>query len=343
MGAATQVTTLADLRRDFLFRLREATSVTDTNNAADRFLNTALHDIHVAPGNYVPWAIRRNYLETHDDYTTGTVAIDISVSRTAVTGSSTAWNTAVDGMGFNNARVGGKVRFAGETDVYLVSAVGSDTSITLAHRYVGDSDLSGDSYTYFEDEYPLESDFFRPVDLRSFSKEFNIPLIGPQEFRRRYPGNYTIGRPSVATIIQLDFSSNTTPRYRVVVHPPPDNIYVIPYEYITSNLAVTSSGTEQAQLVNDTDEPIIPLRYRHLIVLNALYHWYRDRKDDTRSQETKAEYNELMQRVQSDNVASSIHDRPRFSPRSYFGRGNSDSFRKRRFSTGNEFESFRMP
>jgi hypothetical protein len=341
MGAATQVTTLADLRRDFLFRVRETTSVTDTNNAADRFLNIALHDIHVAPGNYVPWAIRRNYLETHDDYTTGTVSITVASSRTAVTGSGTAWNTAVAGMGFANARVGGKMRFGGDTDVYLVSAVGSDTSITLAHRYVGDSNLSGESYTYFEDEYALESDFFRPVDLRSFSKEFNIPLIGPQEFRRRYPGNYTIGRPSVATIIQLDFSGNTTPRYRVVFNPPPDDIYVVPYEYITSNLAVTTGGSEQAQLVNDTDEPIVPLRYRHLIVLNALYHWYRDRKDDTRSQEARAEYNELMQRVQSDTVAGSVHDRPQFRPRSYFGRGSYGAPSGRRFSTGNEFETFR--
>jgi hypothetical protein len=339
VGVTTQPTDLQDLRRDFLFRLREATGVTDTNNAADRYLNIALHDLHISPNNNVPWAERRSYLNTHDDYTTGTVTIDVSSSRTAVTGSGTAWSTAVDTMGFDNARAGGKIRFSGETDVYEVASVGSDTAITLAHRYIGNSDLSGASYTYFEDEYALTSDFFRPVDFRSFSRDWDIPLIGKEQFRRAYPRNYIVQRPKAATLIQLGFSSNTSPRYRILLHPPPDDIYVIPYDYITSNLAVTSSGTEQTQLSGDADEPIIPLRYRHALVFHALYHWYRDRKDDARSQEAKAEYIDIMRRVAGETVRG--QDRPRMAPYSYFDRQRLSKNRPR-YSTGSEFDEMKI-
>ena len=45
------------------------------------------------------------------------------------------------------------------------------------------------------------------------------------------------------------------------------------------------AGAEQAELVNDNDEPIMPRRYRHAIVLRAVYEWYLYRKDDARAQE----------------------------------------------------------
>ena len=167
----------------------------------------------------------------------------------------------------------------------------------------------------------------------------NIPLIGQAEFRRRYPRNSVTGKPKVACIIQLPFSGNTTPRYRVVLHPPTDATYSIPYNFVTSNLAVTSAGTEQTQLVNDTDEPIVPLRYRHAIVFHALYNWLRDRKDDARSGEAKAEYVEIMGRVANDTQIG--QDRPRISPRTgqYYGFGRRGSRRIGRYDVGGRFDN----
>lgn len=340
MATDTIPTDLADLRRDLLRRIRDATGVTATNDVADSWLNIALADIHLSPGGAWPWAIRRSFLITHATYNTGTVTISDS-ARTTVTGSGTLFNTAVVGLGFNNTRVGGKMTFSGNTEVYEVSAVGSDTSITLSSRYVsnlGTGLAAGSSYTYFEDEYALASDFYRPVDLREFSQDMNIPLIGQAEFRRRYPRNSITGKPKVASIIQLPFSGNTTPRYRVVLHPAPDATYSIPYNYITSFLAVTSAGVEQTQLVNDTDEPIVPLRYRHAIVFHALYHWLRDRKDDARSQEAKQEYVDIMSRIANDTTIGT--DRPRIVPRTgqYYGFGRRRGGRLGRFDVSNRFD-----
>ena len=150
--------------------------------------------------------------------------------------------------------------------------------------------LSGATYTYYEDEYDLASDFLRPVDMQRFSLEMAVDLISRTEFRRRYPVNSTLGRPSVATILDFAPSGNTTPIRRVKFAPPPNEFLQIPYTYVTSNLAVSSAGAAQANLSADADEPIVPLRYRHAIVLHALASLYRDKKDDTRSQEAKAEY-----------------------------------------------------
>lgn len=334
------VTDLADLRRDLIVRLRDQTGVTATNDIADRLLNIALHDIHLQPGGQWPWALRRAVLLTHATYTTGTVTI-ADGSRTTVTGASTLWNTAVTGMGFNNTRPGGKMTFGGSSEVYEVSSVGSDTSITLVDRYIsnlGTGLAAGSSYTYFEDEYVLATDFFRPVNFREFSSDLGIPLIGEDWFRRRYPRNSQTAVPKVAAIFQKSFASSTTPRYRVVFHPAPDAVYSVPYTYITSNLAVSSAGVEQTQLTADADEPIVPLRYRHMIVFHALYHWYRDRKDDARSQEARAEYVDLVRRVANETQVG--QDRPRLAPlrrRLRYGpdRGS------RRFDTGDRFDQIR--
>jgi hypothetical protein len=47
MGASTQPTDLSDLRTALINAVREATGVTATNTIADRYLNTALHDMVV--------------------------------------------------------------------------------------------------------------------------------------------------------------------------------------------------------------------------------------------------------------------------------------------------------
>ena len=315
MPIGTQVTSLADLRRELQSLVREASSSTSGGNddIADRYLNEALHDLHINPLRKAPWLVRRSTILTHAPYSTGTVSIT-AAARTTVTGSSTLWNTAVTGMGFNNARVGGKMTFSGITEVYEVSVVTSDTAITILNRYTGAA-LSAASYNYFEDEYALAADFGGPVDYRNFSNDINIALMPPMEFRRRYPRNSTTGRPAKATIIQKGFSSTTTPQYTVVFNPPPDDEYTIPYHYITTYLAVSSAGVEQTQMTATTDEPIVPLKYRHVIVLRAAWKWLTFRKGGEGSTTIKAEYVDAMQRMSND--LGIVQDKPIL----VFGRG----------------------
>jgi hypothetical protein len=334
MSSDTAPVSFADLKTDLTRRLREvATSGSATEAMVESMLNTANVDIHVSPGATWPWAMRDDKIITGAPYIEGTVSI-AAAARTTVTGASTLWNTAVPGMGFNNINVGWKVVFQGGPDIYKFSAVTDDTNATLQNRYIGD-ELTAATYTAFADEYALAADFARPLDLHSFSTNQAIPLIGPMAFRRAFPRNSSLGKPKVATVLDnIGFSGSTAPRTRIVFGPAPNGIYQIPYDYITSYLAVTSAGVAQPQMTADTDEPIMPIRYRHVIVLHALYNFLRDRKNDARTQLVQAEYNHMMGRMKGDfNIGQ---DKPSLTPR--LGHGG---YLRQRFDVGSRFDQIR--
>lgn len=345
MSATTTPTTFSDLYTDVLNRARIAlgTTAADTTNTnyAKRYVNQANQDIHIQQ-NW-PWAERDAVLNTHALYTTGTVDIALA-SRTTVTGSATvAWTTAVTGMGFNTVRIGGKLRFAGGVDVHVISTIGDATSITLESRFVGTTALDDASYVYFEDEYALAADFWRPIDVRQFSTALKIPIISRREFFLRHPRNIQTGTPRICTLIERGPSTSVALRPRILFHPVPDIVYNIPYRYITSSLAVATSGTGSINLSADSDEPIVPIRYRHVLVAYALYQWYRDLKDDQRSETVKAEYEGLVARMANDVEPS--RDRPKLvPPRRIYLRQTAGPFRtgRRRYETGSEFDEMKI-
>lgn len=412
MSATTQYTDFSDLYTGLENAVREATGVTATENQAKRYINVALQDMHLGFSEKFPWAEREAVLITQPRYTEGTVAANRG--STTLTGTGTLWNTTNE-LGVANARAGGKVVIGDSYEVFEVSSVSSDTSITLTSNYVGgtttgsitafadpgggqvtvtsaahglsdsmkvtitgttsydgtytitntDTDtyeitatfvaddatgtwssgsVSGESYVYYEDEYALASDFLRPVDQRRFSGgPTPITLIGRSEFRRQIPRNFVPGSPTVATIVDRAPSGNTTPRRRIILSPSPSDSQYIRYSYITNLLAVSSAGAGQTSLSADADEPIVPLRYRHAILFHALYHWYRDKKDDVRSQEAKAEYTDIMLRIAADNDIGSNH--ARFSPRiQHYRRQASRPYRNgnNRFDHNGKFDRFEI-
>jgi hypothetical protein len=339
VATTEQPATFLDLYTDLVNRVRQQTGVTATDNQAKRYINIALHDMHIGYGEKLPWAERSDILRTQAEYTTGTVAA--TIGSTTLTGTSTLWNTNND-FSVENVRIGGKVVINGESDVYDVTAIGSDTSITLADAYIGET-ASGLSYLYFEDEYDLAADFLRPIDLQKFDSNSEIDIISRNDFRRRWPRNIITGKPTIAAIFDRIPLTNVTPRRRVRFYKPPNINFLIPYAYVTGNLAVSSSGTLAANLSADTDEPIVPLQYRHAIIFHALYHWYRDKKNDQRSIEAKGEYTDLILRIVGDNEVGAA--RPRIQPkqrylkqkarRPYRGRGGS------RYTLGSSFDELR--
>jgi len=310
MSATSQLTDFSDLYTDLQNRVRIQTGVTASENQAKRYVNIALHDMHVGFDYRFPWAERNARLIVRASYTTGTVSI--SKGSTTLTGVSTAWTT-IDVFSIANARANGKVLISGSRVPYVVTSVDGATTITLSSRFTEADVAAGSSYTYFEDEYALASDFLRSVDAQTFSDEANIDLIGRTEFRRRYPNNVALGRSAIASIVDAAPSGSTTPIRRVKLHPPSSTAMTIPYAYVTSNLAVSSAGVAASSLSAATDEPIVPLRYRHVIVLHALYNWYRDKKDDARSNEAKGEYTDLMLRIGADYEVGA--NRPQVRPR----------------------------
>lgn len=310
MSSATQLTTFSDLYTDLQNRVRVTTGVTATQTQAQRYINIALQDMHLGFDYKFPWAERQARLLTRVQYSTGTVTI--TQGSAALTGAGTLWTTA-DAFGTANVRANGKIRIAGGLSPYVVQSVGGAGAITLSSKFT-EADAAAQTYIYYEDEYDLATDFLRPVDAQQFSDQMPIDLISRTEFRRRYPANANPqNQIAVACIIDYAPSGNTTPVRRVKFHPPPSIALTIPYTYITSNLAVSSAGVGAANLSADTDEPIIPLRYRHALLYHALYHWYRDKKDDARMDAAKGEYTDILIRIASDVEVGGV--RPQIRPR----------------------------
>jgi len=332
MSAATQPTTFSDLYTSLSNKVRIETGVTATQDLAKGAINTALHDMHIGTKEKFPWAERSATLRTKAKYTTGTVAI--TKGSTAVTGTSTEWDTAND-FSENNVIAGGKMVIEGSVDVYEVSSVASDTSLTLVQNFVGTT-VTEATYVYFEDEYALHDDFLRPLSFRYFDQNRQISLLQRREFQEQFVRNKTTGKVRHAAIIDKAFSGSASPVRKVIFHQPPDTAYLIPYSFITDKLAVSTGGTEQVQMTADTDEPIVPLYARHGIVLHALYNWYRDRKNDDRSIAAKAEYESFMARLTADIEFGA--NRPQMRPRSYLPRKRRGGGR---YSLGSRFDEIR--
>lgn len=337
MSSTSQLTDFEDLYGDLIARVREQSGSTAATTVAKRYINIANHDLYLQGAEKMPWAERRATITTHERYTDGTLTA--TRGSTTITGASTAWNTANDD-GVANMRVGGRITISGQQEVYAVTAVAGDTSATISPAYIGDTD-SALSYTYFEDEYALAADFARPLDIRNFDVGREIKLLGRQDFRRLYPRNrIPSSRIRHAALLDLPFSGNTTPVRKVQFAPPPSAVQIVSYDYVTAYTAVSAAGAEQANLVEDDDEPTLPLRWRHLIVFHALYHWYRDRKDDPRSQEAKAEYEQLRARLLGD--AEVGQQRPSIVPRAAIYRGRAKrpwrGGGRRSYDTNGEFD-----
>lgn len=308
MSSTSQPTTFSDLYTDLLNRVRESTSQSSRVTQAKRYINSANQDIALGWGEKLPWLERRHRLILQPKYDTGTVSV--TKGSTSVTGSGTAWDTAND-FGNDNVRshatpAFGKLRISGQQEVYLVNTVPSDTSLTLVENYLGETD-SGLSYVYYEDEFVLPGDFLKPVDARNFSDSITLPLISRTEFRRRFLQNSVPGTPRVATIYEtITKNAITAPTTGIggsrllAVHPPPSDPVLVHYTYVTTQMAENSLSIELTEMSSDNDQPLMPLRYRHLLVLGALKNWYRDQKDDTRSREVAAEYGDAVRRMVAD-------------------------------------------
>lgn len=309
MSATTQFTTFSDLYNGLLRAVRANSSQTTTSNDAKQYICTAHFDMYLNFDYKFPWAERQGALILQDPYETGTVTI--TKGSTSLTGASTAWNTNND-FGVANMRTTGKILLNGGVVPYRINTVSSNTAATLSTRFT-ETSVSAGTYIYYEDEYNLAADFLRPVDAQQFSHNIPIALLGRTEFRQRYPRNITQGKPAIACIEDYAPSGSTTPIRRVRVNRVPDTTYTIEYHYITANIVVSSAGAAQTDFSADTDEPIIPLRYRHAIFYHALSRWYRDKRDDTRSAEAKAEYTDILMRISGD---TEIGDRrPQLRPR----------------------------
>jgi hypothetical protein len=311
MTTTGQLRTFSDFYNDLTNRIRAQTGTSGPIDVMKRYINIALQDIHIGAKERMPWAERQAVLVSNPPYTTGTVTL--SQGSTTVLGSGAVSWTGLNAVGVANCRKYGKFLFSGGLENYEAFEFVDGATVTLSSAYTQAS-ASGASYTYFEDEYDLASDFLRPVDFRFFDRNRQITMLPRNEFRMNYVRQQSPNKPTHCTIVDRPptVSSNGLVR-RVLFNRPTDKAYSFPYSYITKNLVVGADATPKEEFASDTDEPLLPLPYRHIIVAKALYWAYRDRRDDRRSNEANQEFMDLWLRIANDNEFGQA--RPTMSPR----------------------------
>ena len=291
--------TFVNIRTYVMNRVGWPTTDTTLATRANAVINRVNSDVAMQR----PWGAlqRSSTLTLKAPYSTGTPTF--TNASTAVSADTSVWTT--------NLAANDKIKPSGRDEIYVVSSVTDNTNLVLTSTYQGTTSSTG-SYNSWRDEYSLASDFDRPINYQTFLSMRRILPIGLREMRERFPWPAIPGDPKYYTLIRPGAAIADKRSWYVLLYPPPDEAEMIPYEYITTNLAYTTAGAGQETLSADTDEPWMEDRFRHVLIWGSLAEIYRDYKDDQRTQECLSLFHDMVRRMANDEPAT--NDRPRLKP-----------------------------
>lgn len=170
-------------------------------------LNTAHLEIH---GAYDwPWAYKEVNINVNPPYSTGTVSV--ALNSTAVTGVGTTWDVS-----WTNKRI----RLANGQD-WLVASIGGVGTLTLAQPYHGETALSGETYTIYQDVYQMPADFEPGKDLTVVSS-------GGRDRMRHVP---RMSMETDGTSGYADYGRDSTGRHLIRISPEPSGVDVLRLVY----------------------------------------------------------------------------------------------------------------
>lgn len=213
----------------------------DVEDVAEQALNDILQEI-CQVYNF-SWLYGDSSFITVLPYSTGTI--------TATEGSATITG---DGTTFTSAMEGRKFRCEGAT--YVILAYVATDEITLSTNYAGTGG-SGLVYKIYQDEYSLASDAEDVLSMRQENNPHKLEKRGIEFLDKYYPQRNSFGYPMIYAIIGYD----STGYMKVAVYPIPNQARNIYYRY----------KKRVTEMSDDSDTPIIPLRYRWVLAKGALY------------------------------------------------------------------------
>jgi hypothetical protein len=267
-------------------------------NELKQKVNVAQTDI--CYGKPYRWSGDTRPLVLKPKYTAGTV--DVTNASITITGTATAWTDDLEGR---------KFIIPGQTQYYKIVRVNSATSITINPAYLGDTD-TGKSYSIFQDEYGLFPDLqdvrtirhpdlpylMQPISIREMDnkRSFTPDMSGtPQYFS--IDGYATYNQKTWGTfLLGTDFFEDnpdvTLPRNKKLIVWPSMN---------TSASALLVRFTKICpDLVNASDQSLIPYESRYIIVLHVLVNNFLQERDFVTKNEWKKEYKELLKKMAGD-------------------------------------------
>lgn len=264
-----------DIYTECMNRAKEKVTNTDILAQMKRLINERYEDVSNAKLWW--WLQEKSHIDMVAYYNTGTVAV--TQDSTTVTGTSTVWTSAMVGRRFFTVA---------HEEIYRISAVASTTSLTLETEWAGDDETEG-AYYIDQDLYSLASDLDRMVHPHHAFWPYNVRAVGLEEMRRIKAYNLKKhDKPRLYTLMGFDSSG-----YRQILFDTggDEDPIVLYYDYLKK--ITTLSAT--------TDKPLIPQKFRHILVEGALADYYRDylRQQDIANTH-EGRYTSLLKRMARD-------------------------------------------
>ena len=173
------------------------------------------------------WLKRQHRFTCKNDYTTGTVTVT-NLSAT-VTGASTVWSTGT----LVNADQSHFI-LGSQSSGYRITAVGSDTSLTISPTY-GGATAATQTYQIVNDIYELATGCWWIRSIRSLHPSpKSLRILDMETWVHETGGTMRVGEPEFAIVLGADTAAaSTTMEQQIQLWPAPDDTYNYVVDYRT--------------------------------------------------------------------------------------------------------------
>lgn len=297
-------------------RVRIPTDDTTRITRIKQIVNDIYKDILLQEDWY--FLIKRHVFNTASAYDHGTITV--TTGSTAFTFSNVA--TALGSFVSRKLLVDGGT--LDPSAVYRISThVASEATGLLDLEYTNAATSSA-SFHVYQDEYDLPTDFLSLVDFQRYGFELQARPIGPRDMLILKGRDTTAGKPQVYTVLDYDTTGSPTTQRQLWVHPYPDRTTRVEVYY----------RRQATDLTSDSDLPVMPEEFRHVIMDGALAEaYYTLAADETRGASYRQRYEQGLARMsvqhrettgQKSAIAPKDQHRAWFKGRRHVGPGGVD-------------------
>ena len=301
MPANIYLENFLDIYSDAMSRAKIPVTNTTKKNDMKTLINERYSDVSNAM--LWKWLVTQGHLDLAAYYNTGTAAVTVGSATVTIT-------TGV----VTSAMAGRRFMTVAHGEVYKIASVDTTANIlTLGTEWHGATETAG-AYYIDQEIHSLASDFDRMVDVQHAFWPYDVEMVDIHRFREIQSSNIKRhDKPSHSCLIGLDSDGVM----QIAFYPASDDEAIrLPYDYIKM---ITP-------LENDTDEPLIPDKFRHILVEGALADYYRDYlRQESIANTHEARYTSLLDRMAKDwqmkeGILRLLPDIPRFRRRGYVRR-----------------------
>lgn len=306
--AIEEIRTFKDIQ-DAIIRRAKLRDTTEIRTDLKEKINTAYRKLSFQ--KFYKWSGKTRMINLKGKYATGTLTV--TNGSNAITGDSTVWTSLL--------HLGWKIKIGARPNPYTIVKVTSNTAATISPAYDGEN-ASSLAYILYKDEYGLYPDlheirkFYIPGSISRVSPE-GPDFIDERRFTRPFfgglPRHYTVNGRTVfhektwATfLLNFDFFEDPV----TIALPKNENLVIYPAIFTNDRIGYVRYTVIPRGLSADSDEPLMPIANRPILVYKPLVESFLQRRDVPTKREWEAEHRSYEKDMEGD--VESVDDELRF-------------------------------